>query len=223
VTVSAGDVFDLYAEEPLRVRAHVRVRWRTCPFPAVAAYVPTAGRILDLGCGHGAFSAYLALQSDRRQVLGTDVASDKIRAARAAAGAAAARGRANLRFALADRDVESLPAGPWEAIVVLDVLYLLEPERQESLLTRCARALAPGGLLLVKEVADRPRWKAAWNRMQETLSVRVLRITGGKRLWFLPPAQHAAWLAARGLEVAEQSLNKGFVHPHHLIVARRPG
>lgn len=221
MTVSAGDVFALYAEQPLRVRAHVRVRWRTCPFPAVAAYVPTAGRILDLGCGHGVFSAYLALQSDRRQVLGTDVASDKIRAALAAAGAAAARGRTNLRFALADRDGESLPAGPWEAIVVLDVLYLLEPERQESLLTRCARALSPGGLLLVKEVADRPRWKAAWNRMQETLSVRVLRITSGKRLWFLPPAQHAAWLASRGLEVAEHSLDEGFVHPHHLIVARR--
>lgn len=221
--VSAGDVFDLYAGEPLRVRAHVRVRWRTCPFPAVAAHVPEAGRILDLGCGHGVFSAYLALQSDRRQVLGTDVARDKIRAARAAAGAAAARGRTNLAFALADADVESLPEGPWEAIVVLDVLYLLEPERQELLLARCARALAPGGLLLVKEVADRPRWKAAWNRLQETLSVRVLRITSGGKLWFLPPAQHAGWLVERGLEVAEHPLDEGFFHPHHLIVARRPG
>ena len=221
MSVSAGDVLGLYADQPRRVRSHVRVRWRTCPFPAVAAHVPDAGRILDLGCGHGVFSAYLALQSERRDVLGTDVDGDKILAARAAAGAAAARGRVNLAFAVAD--AEALPEGPWDAIVVLDVLYLLKPGRQESLLDRCARALAPGGLLVVKEVADRPRWKAAWNRIQETLAVRVLRITRGEKLWFLPPARHAGWLAARGLEVSEHPMHEGFLHPHHLIVARRPG
>lgn len=221
MSVSARDVFALYAGEPWRVRAHVRIRWRTCPFPAVAAHVPEAGRILDLGCGHGVFSAYLALQSERREVLGIDLAQDKILAARAAAAAAERKGRAHLAFALAD--AEALPAGPWDAIVVLDVLYLLEPRRQQSLLELCAGALAPGGVLLVKEVADSPRWKATWNRMQETLSVRVLRITRGSRLCFLPPAQHAAWLAAAGLEIAELPLDEGFLHPHHLIVAvKRP-
>ena len=181
--------------------------------------MPEAGRILDVGCGHGVFSAYLALQSERRQVLGIDLAEDKIFAARAAAGAAARKGRTNLAFALAN--AEALPEGPWDAIAVLDVLYLLEPQRQRSLLERCARALAPGGVLIVKEVAERPRWKAAWNRMQETLSVRILRITRGSRLNFLPPAQHAGWLAAAGLEVSEHRLDKGYAHPHHLIVARR--
>jgi O-methyltransferase involved in polyketide biosynthesis len=104
----------------------------------------------------------------------------------------------------------------------LDVLYLLQPKRQESLLQRCARALSPGGVLVVKEVADRPRWKATWNRVQENLSVRVLQITRGERLCFLPPARHANWLAAQGLEVSERPLHAGFFHPHHVIVARRP-
>jgi 2-polyprenyl-3-methyl-5-hydroxy-6-metoxy-1,4-benzoquinol methylase len=219
VTVAPREVFDLYAGQSLRVRVHVRVRWRTCPFPAVAARVPEAGRILDVGCGHGVFSAFLALQSERREVLGIDPAEDKVFAAQAAAEAAARKGRTNLQFARLDE--EALPDGPWDAIVLVDVLYLLEPERQQSLLERCARALAPGGLLIIKEVADTPRWKAAWNRMQETLSVRILGITRGKRLYFLPPARHAAWLAATGLEVAEYALDKGYVHPHHLIVARR--
>lgn len=217
---SARGVFDLYASQPWRVRAHVRIRWQTCPFEAVAADVPEAGRILDVGCGHGVFSAYLALQNERRRVLGIDVAEDKILAATAAADAAARKGRTNLRFNRAD--VEALPEGPWDAILVLDVLYLLQPERQQSLLERCAQALSPGGVLIVKEVADQPRWKAAWNRMQENFSVRVLRITRGERLCFLPPARHASWLAAQGLEVRERPLHKGFFHPHHLIVARRP-
>ncbi|HEV8611462.1 MAG TPA: class I SAM-dependent methyltransferase [Thermoanaerobaculia bacterium] len=216
----AHDVFELYARQPWRVRAHVRIRWLTCPFEVVAADVPEAGRILDVGCGHGAFSAYLALQNERRRVVGIDVAEDKILAATAAAGAAAEKGRTNLCFTLAD--AETVPEGPWDAIVVLDVLYLLQPERQEWLLQRCARALAPGGILVVKEVAARPRWKAAWNRMQENLSVRVLQITRGGKLWFLPPARHASWLVAQGLEVRERPIHEGFFHPHHLIVARRP-
>lgn len=220
MSVSARDLFDLYAGQPWRVRAHVRIRWYTCPFADVAAHVPDAGRILDLGCGHGVFSTYLALQDERRQVLGIDLAEDKILAANAAAGAAAGKGRTNLRFTRAD--AETLPEGPWEAIVVLDVLYLFQPERQESLLRHCARALVPGGVLIVKEVADRPKWKAAWNRMQENFSVRVLRITRGEELCFLPPERHAGWLAARGLEVTERPLQEGFLHPHHLIVARRP-
>jgi len=221
VSVSSRDVFELYAGEPWHVRAHVRIRWHSCPFVAVAAHVPEAGRVVDLGCGHGVFSAYLALGSERRQVLGVDIAQDKILAAKAAARAAAERGRTNLRFTLGD--AEAPPEGPWEAIAVVDVLYLLSPERQESLLRRCAVALAPGGVLLVKEVADTPLWKAAWNRTQENLSVRVLRITRGKELCFLPPARHAAWLAASGLEVRQDPLDQGFLHPHHLIVARRPG
>jgi 2-polyprenyl-3-methyl-5-hydroxy-6-metoxy-1,4-benzoquinol methylase len=219
VTVEARDVFDLYAGQSWRVRAHVRARWRTCPFPAVAARVPEAGRILDVGCGHGVFSVYLALQSERREILGIDPAEDKILAARTAAEAAARKGRNNLRFALSSE--EALPAGQWDAIVLVDVLYLLEPERQQSLLERCARALAPGGVLVVKEVADSPRWKALWNRMQETLSIRILRITRGTKLFFLPPARHVAWLTAAGLEAAEHPLHEGFLHPHHLIVARR--
>jgi 2-polyprenyl-3-methyl-5-hydroxy-6-metoxy-1,4-benzoquinol methylase len=219
VNVPAREVFDLYAGEPWRVRGHVRIRWWTCPFAAVAAHLPESGRILDVGCGHGVFSTYLALESRRREVFGIDPAEDKILAAGGAAEAAAKKGVANLRFERADGD--TLPEGSWDAIAVLDVLYLLEPERQKSLIERCARALAPGGVLVVKEVADRPRWKAAWNRIQETFSVRVLRITRGKKLRFLPPSTHASWLAAQGLEVTSHFLDQGYLHPHHLIVARR--
>ena len=104
----------------------------------------------------------------------------------------------------------------------MDVLYLLPPGEQERLLRIAARSIAPGGILLVKEVGERPRWKALWNRMQETIAVRVLRITQGGPLRILAPELHAAWLESEGLEVESLSADRGYLHPHHLLAARRP-
>jgi 2-polyprenyl-3-methyl-5-hydroxy-6-metoxy-1,4-benzoquinol methylase len=209
----------------------VAVRWRTCPFPAVAARVPERGRILDYGCGHGAFALWLGLLSPAREVLGVDVAQDKIAAAEAAAREAARHGEPGSRVSPTEfRRIRpgEVPAGPWDAILFVDVLYLSDPEDQRELLLRAARELAPAGVLLVKEVADRPRAKAAWNRMQETMAVRVLRITKrstpGRRFRILPPATHAAWLEAEGLAVERSRLDRGYLHPHHLLCATRaPG
>jgi hypothetical protein len=60
-----------------------------------------------------------------------------------------------------------------------------------------------------------------WNRVQETMSVRVLGITAGRRLRFLPPERHAAWLEEEGLQVEMARLDRGYAHPHHLLAARR--
>ena len=210
------DVLGLYRDSPLVTRAHVRVRWATCPFPAVAAGVPEAGRILEVGCGHGLLSLHLALTSGAREVHGIDVDDRKLDAARAAA----TRGGVGATFAPADG--ARLPDGPWDAIVIVDVMYLLEGPAQRALLASCAAALAPGGALVVKEMAPVPRWKAAWNVAQETAAVKLLGITAGDRLTFLPPAELAAAMAGAGLDVRERPLHRGYPHPHHLLVGRRP-
>jgi SAM-dependent methyltransferase len=213
------DVLALYAGAPARVRGHVRVRWRSCPFEAIAARVPERGRILDYGCGHGAFAAWLAMLAPERAVEGVDVAEEKIAAAGGAARAAAAAGVPAPRF----RRIApgEFPPGSWDAVLFVDVLYLLPPEQQERLLRLAARSLAPGGTLLVKEVGGAPRWKALWNRTQETIAVRVLKITQGGSLHILPPELHAAWLGSEGLEVESVSADRGYLHPHHLLAARR--
>lgn len=212
-------LFALYANLPARVRAHIALRWRTCPFPSIAARVPERGRILDYGSGHGVFSHWLAQLGPARDVVGVDVAAEKLLAADAAAREAERRGEPHASFRRVSPG--EIPPGPWDAILFVDVLYLLDYADQEELLRGAARALAPGGVILVKEVGNRPRVKALWNRVQETMAVRVLGITAGRRLRFLPPERHAGWLEAEGLTVACERLDRGYAHPHHLLSARR--
>ncbi len=211
------DVLALYAGAPLQVRAHVRVRWATCPFPAVAAEFPASGSILEVGCGHGLLSLSLALASADRRVTGIDVDLDKLEAARAAA----ARGGLAVTFEAAEGG--DLPDGPWDGIAIVDVLYLLSAADQRALLRACADRLARGGVLVVKEMAPVPRWKARWNVVQETAAVKLLGITEGEELTFLPPVELAAAMGDPRLEVRERPLHRGYPHPHHLLVGRKPG
>jgi 2-polyprenyl-3-methyl-5-hydroxy-6-metoxy-1,4-benzoquinol methylase len=207
-----------YRAAPLGARLHVVVRWLTCPFPQVVDVLPAEGRVLEVGCGHGLFSGYLSRRSPRLRVHAVDIDADKI--AIAAASAPAAGGR--LHFAVSDSG--SVPEGPWDAVVLVDVLYLLDEPAQRALLTSCAAALAPGGLLVVKDMSTRPRWKARWNAVQEALSVRILKITAGSpQFTFVEPDVRARWLAAAGLhDVRSRRLDRGRVHPHHLLVGRAP-
>ena len=222
-----------YGEQSAAVRLHARVRWYSAPFPAIAGVLPVTGRILEIGCGHGLFSVYAALASSARAVHGVDIDQHKIAVAQVVAGGV----DADLEFDVTPSGAVS--PGPWDAIVVVDMLYLLPAEQQQQLLTEAAGELAPGGRLVIKEMSRTPRWKAAWNTAQETLAVSILGITerastpaapragtergvGPARFEFVAPETMALWLADAGLETSSRRLDRGRIHPHHLLVASRP-
>ncbi len=205
----------LYRDAPWQERAHVHVRWWSAPFRRLVALLPEAGPVLEIGCGHGLFSAYAAVSGPARQVVGVDIDAAKV-----AVGAGAAARLPNLELTVAPDG--AVPDGPWSAVAVVDVLYLLPADAQRRLLTAAAAQVAPGGRLLVKEMGTSPAWKATWNRWQETLSVRVLRITEGSRTFtFVPPDVMAGWLREAGLTVTATRLDARRVHPHHVLVAER--
>ncbi len=106
------------------------------PFlPAQADLLPATGRALDIACGLGRNSVWLAGRGlDVTAVDGSSVACEHL------AALAASR---SLPIEVICRDLErdELPAGPYAVIV--NTLYL-----QRSLAPRIEQTLAPGGLLL---------------------------------------------------------------------------
>jgi trans-aconitate methyltransferase len=207
-----------YGAEPRGVRFHVGARARTCPFAELEARVPATGQVVDVGCGHGLGSLVLALGAPGRVVLGVDIDDDKIPHGVAAAARA---GATNVSFEAIEPGWR--PAVPADAIVLVDVLYLLGRDAARALLADLCGWLAPGGQLLVKEIDVEPRWKYQLARLQELVATRVTRITEGEQVDFVAPGDIAAVLTEAGLEVEHVALHRGRPHPHHLVVGRRVG
>ena len=203
-----------YRSAPLGDRIHARVRDLTCPFLAVSAAVPRAGRVLEFGCGHGVASLLLALDSSSREVVGVDIDKDKI-----AVASNAAEGLPNVGFE--HRADGSFPPGEWDAVVFIDVLYLLGHDRAEAVLESAARSLRPGGVVVVKEIDLVPRWKYRWAKVQELAATRLFGITEGDHVSFLPPDLIEAQLIANGLHVRRRPAHRRSPWPHLIITGSR--
>lgn len=195
---------------------YLRIKLRICPFLLVEPHVPARGRVVDLGCGNGLFTALLVLGSAERQVAGYDLDPAKLRVAERLKRDNGWRGA---EFHEADIVRMALPRA--DVFTLVDVLYLIPRPDQEAVLRKCARALAPGGTLVVKEMDTRPRWKYAWNYLQETVSVRVVGFTLGRKFFFRPRREFEALLRSLGFEVETVPLDRDQVHPHILYVCRK--
>ena len=114
------------------------------------------------------------------------------------------------------------PAGDWPTVVIVDVLYLLGTAGARRLLADAATAIAPGGRLVVKEIDTRPHWKYRLAVGQELAATRVARVTAGATVEFLAPDDMVAVMAGAGLAVARHRVDRGYPHPHLLLVGERP-
>jgi 2-polyprenyl-3-methyl-5-hydroxy-6-metoxy-1,4-benzoquinol methylase len=215
---AARRVLSLWDDAPLGERFHTRFRWWTAPFAALECEVPLQGDILEIGCGHGVFSTFLAVTSGARRVVGVDIDADKIALARSAV-ARLEPGEGDVTFGVSPSGEVPRIDGGWRCIVFSDVLYLLTRERREALIADCVAALAPGGLMVVKEVDTAPALKARISQAQELLSTRVLRITHGDALDFPSSAELVDVLVSYGLVTQAKRLDHGYLHPHCVVLA----
>jgi SAM-dependent methyltransferase len=137
-------------------RAYSRVRFsilRPKLLSVMDLLLTDEGRILDVGCGFGLFAAYFGQTHPRRRIVGVDPDARRIGIARQVAARLSLRAHEFLVGDIRDAPVN----GPFDAAYVLDVMHHLPAEDQRRVLERLRALLAPGGVLVMKDITTEPR------------------------------------------------------------------
>jgi len=140
-------------------------------------------RGLEVGCSIGVMSMGIAARCDR--LLAVDFAPTALARARQ-------RRIGNARFEHAEvpRD---WPRGPWDLIVLSEVLYYLSPEALERTLDHVARDLAPHGDCLVAGYTGRTETTLTAREVE----VRLLgRLAAARPCYHIYRASGPTWTAA---------------------------
>lgn len=198
-----------FGHYPASHRAHILIRFLTCPFLRTVDDVPAGARVLEIGSGHGLYGV-LITQERAREVIAVDpdlkksilpTPSPKIR-----------------KVAGYDDCID----GTFDAIVIYDATYRMSLDVRRELFARVLDRLRPGGIFLWKDM-DPGSFKIKWAQFQEWLSDTILGISIGEGFIHQSREESAAMLRELGFaEVETRAIDSGYLHPHLLYTARRP-
>lgn len=195
-----------YRRLPATARLHILIRFLTAPFLRILRHVPATARTsLEIGGGHGVFSRLLAARGLTAYAVEPDT-----------------RKLARVDHVRMIAGYDTCIRGTFDVVAILDVLYAIPIAEWDPLLARVAQRLAPGGTLLIKEMDPSARLKNAWNRTQERISMRFLKITKAETFNMEGVGAFVRRLERHGFgDVSVKRVDFGYPHPHVLFVGRR--
>ena len=188
--------------------------------------LPDAGVLYDLGCGQGLMLSLLGTARDRYP-------SGEWPAGWPAPPSALELRGIELRPRVAKRtrellqdlatietlDLSEASLPPCRAVLLLDVLHLMTAEAQDRLLEDVARALTPGGVLVVREADASGGWRFRMVRLGNRLTALV-QGRFGRHFSFRAAGAWTAKLKSLGFEVARLTPNRGGPFANFVVYAR---
>jgi len=114
--------------------------------PGLKARLDAGGTVLEVGCGTGNHLVQLAKSFPGAQCVGVDIDPTGIAMARETMRAAGLESRVRL----VEGDVgQGVPVSSCACAVMIEVLHEISPAVRPAVVKACARALAPGGWLVI--------------------------------------------------------------------------
>ncbi|MBI2830683.1 MAG: class I SAM-dependent methyltransferase [Chloroflexi bacterium] len=170
--------------------------------------------ILDIGCAFGDFTEKVYALNPQNRICGVDISENAIKVV--------SERLPQLRFRVNALPALDFPAGSFDLVLCLEVLYYLDSAGRERGLDSIKRALRPGGCLVIsgpldggkryfkrdgilKLVAEKgflvEKTQYSYNQMYASLERRLLAtlnmVSHAEKLTNMSDKQYAAWLEGR--------------------------
>ena len=159
-------------------------------------------RVYDLGCGNGFLSYFLKLKNPEREIIGIDYDGDKVDTAKNSY-----LNDGSMEFYTADIVQTTIESA--DAIILMDVLHYLSPERRKTVLATCLTGLNPGGVLIIKDGLQSDSAKHRWTLNSENWSTKWLKFNKvTDELSFFELAYLENWSAENDLKMKILSESK---------------
>jgi cyclopropane fatty-acyl-phospholipid synthase-like methyltransferase len=210
VLASAVTAWRSYRGAGIRTRTFLAARLLVLPLkPLASEFERLHGRVLGVGSGHGIVARFLAELNPDVTVTGLDVDAKRVAVAKATE-------RRSPRVQIRVQDVRGLDEdAAFDAAAAVDLMHHVPTADRPALAEALARAVKPGGTLLIKDIARTPRWKHAVNRLHD-------RISSGEATTASEPAALAELFEQAGFSIERlDRIAPSSPYPHFILRARR--
>lgn len=154
-----GPVLEWYMKVKVRLEKRYRVFNDLIPYDA---------SVTDIGCGYGPLCFMLSMYSPKRKVLGIDYDDEKITVANYSF-----LKKDNLSFVCANAAEYDLPHS--DVFVMNDMLHYLDLASQADIIARCAAALNPDGMIIIRDGDASKMKRHKVTELTEKLSTEILK------------------------------------------------
>ena len=163
-------------------------------------FLPSDGRILDVGCGVGMLDYAIALANPELDIFGIDVVAESV------ALAQAYHTLPNVEFAC--QRLETVE-GQFDCVFFVDVFHHVSPNEYANLLESAKRLLAPGGYVFIKDIERRRGQISTW----------MDRYISGCQELYMHNCDELVDIASEHLKVESFEIRFRFPFPHYYIKA----
>jgi uncharacterized protein len=181
----------------------------------IAEHIPLAAKVIDVGCGYGILSNYLALSDLESHVKGIDIDADRISKANQTTGT-----RKNIVFEVGDFMRSDLTQ--FNTVVAIDLMHYFDFDEQHRIINKVGTALTSGGIFILRQPDTAPKWRYCWTYMHEFIMVKsTITKTNNRKIYFSSSKSIISVLEENGFEVTIYPNKAMFPYSDTIFVCRK--
>jgi len=212
VSELASICFGLYSNSSFTRRVIQTLRPFICPLDKIIHNVPANSDVLDIGCGAGSLIGLLAKLNLIRSGTGLDI--DEKAIADASKMSVYLDKRCEIEFFYEELQQFAQKGKMFSTVLMVDVLHHVNPGKQIDFINLAQSFVQPNGILIFKDMCQKPAWKAFANRIHDLIMAK-------QWIHYFPIQGVIDHLTQKGFQVINREDYSNFWYGHEMCVFKR--